>query len=228
MQSAQHAAASLLQTASGALPSKPSNATPLPAPLPITQCRTLWTRMAEIYGHRWTSSYGDEADEAGTAGTWAKGLAGITPQQLAAGLKASIASADPWPPTLPEFRARCLGIPPLAQVRLEIRGEARSRFTLQVWHCLDGHRFGQVSADVADRMLRDAYELAREFVMAGGVLPEKPVALTQEKREPTPATPEQRAAHIARTRAVLGIDGKSSAAGDAEATQTTNTAWEQA
>ena len=34
--------------------------------------------MAEIYGHRWTSSYGDSPDEAG-GGTWAKGLAGVTP-----------------------------------------------------------------------------------------------------------------------------------------------------
>ena len=46
--------------------------------------RTLWVRMAEIYGHRWTSSYGDS--ESGAARTWAKGLAGVSPAQLAAGL----------------------------------------------------------------------------------------------------------------------------------------------
>ena len=42
---------------------------------------------------------------AGAGAAWRSG------PQLAAGLSACIASADPWPPTLPDFRARCLGIP---------------------------------------------------------------------------------------------------------------------
>ncbi|TGW16816.1 hypothetical protein E4417_16445 [Stenotrophomonas maltophilia] len=55
--------------------------------------------MAEIYGYRWTSAYGEDPS-GGAAATWAKGLAGLTGEQLAAGLGSSIASADPWPPTL--------------------------------------------------------------------------------------------------------------------------------
>ena len=66
--------------------------------------------MAEVYGTRWTSAYGDNPD-AGAGPTWAKGLAGVEPRQLAAGLSASIASADPWPPTLPEFVALCRQAP---------------------------------------------------------------------------------------------------------------------
>ena len=37
--------------------------------------------------------------------TWAAGLAGISGQELAAGLRA--AAASKWPPTLPEFAAMC-------------------------------------------------------------------------------------------------------------------------
>ena len=82
--------------------------------------RTLWVRMAEIYGHRWTSSYGDS--ESGAARTWAKGLAGVSPAQLAAA-----------------------------------------------------------------RMVRDAYEQAREFVMRGGQLPAVVAAL--EGQGPADAKP---------------------------------------
>lgn len=59
--------------------------------------------MVAIYGHKWTSSYGlDDADD-----TWLRGLGGITPSEIAAGLSACVLRADPWPPTLPEFRAMC-------------------------------------------------------------------------------------------------------------------------
>lgn len=73
------------------------------------QMGKLWERMAEMYGHRWTSSYGVED----TNGTWRKGLAGLTPQQIGAGLVACLQrvprdGAEDWPPTLAEFRAMCL------------------------------------------------------------------------------------------------------------------------
>lgn len=176
--------------------------------------RTLWVRMTEIYGARWGSAYDDSADS-GAGETWAKGLAGITPAQLADGLNACIASADPWPPTLPEFRARCLGIPSLARVRLELRGDARSRFTLLVWQNIDGYRFRQAPAEHADRMLRDAYALACEHVMRGGELPQEPVAQI-DTAEPEPmkrATPEQVQAHAERIRRTLGISGEGEKSG---------------
>ncbi len=62
----------------------------------------LWERMTAIYGHRWTSAYGNEDD-----GTWLQGLAGVTPDQIAAGLSRCLERGDGWPPTLPEFRALC-------------------------------------------------------------------------------------------------------------------------
>jgi hypothetical protein len=61
-----------------------------------------------MYGHRWTSNYGAEDD-----GTWRKGLAGLTPEQIGQGLVKCLERKPPpgeedWPPTLTEFRAMCL------------------------------------------------------------------------------------------------------------------------
>src|SRR5699024_12222425 len=61
-------------------------------------------------------------------------------------------------------------IPPLAAVRLDT--DKASPFTRLVWQNLDGYRYKQAPADQADRLLREAYELAREHVMRGGELPE--------------------------------------------------------
>lgn len=126
--------------------------------------------MTEIYGHKWVSAYGESSDVEGAAGTWAKGLSGVSPQQVADGLRACVASSDPWPPTLPEFRAMCLGVPSFPAVRMDTAKV--QPFTRLVWQNLDGYLYRQSSSDRADRMLRDAYELAREHVMRGGELPE--------------------------------------------------------
>jgi hypothetical protein len=62
----------------------------------------LWERMTMIYGHKWTSNFGDKDD-----GTWLGGLCDVTPEQVVTGLEKCRTNADPWPPTLPEFRAMC-------------------------------------------------------------------------------------------------------------------------
>ncbi len=60
-----------------------------------------------MYGHRWKSNYGIEDD-----GTWRKGLAGLSPEQIGHGLvkcleRKPAAGEEDWPPTLAEFRAMC-------------------------------------------------------------------------------------------------------------------------
>jgi hypothetical protein len=61
-----------------------------------------------MYGSRWKANYGVEDD-----GTWRKGLAGLTPEQIGHGLvrcmerRPAVGKQD-WPPTLNEFRALCL------------------------------------------------------------------------------------------------------------------------
>lgn len=163
--------------------------------------------MAEIYGHRWTSAYGDDPEGA-AAHTWAKGLAGIKPEQLAAGLTSCLASADPWPPTLPEFRALCLGIPTVAQVLLELRpGAARSGFTVLVWSLVDPYRYANLPSDRADRLVREAYDLAREQVMRGMPVPAASAPAIERKVEaPVVIDPAAARAAMLQATADLGLD----------------------
>lgn len=184
--------------------------------LPPQPRRTLWLRMAEIYGHRWTSAYGEDPDT-GAGETWAKGLAGVSTPQLAAGLGACIASADPWPPTLPEFRARCLGIPTLAQVKLALRDESAAKppFIVLIFQTLDYYNWRHgVDVVRAERMLRDAYDIARDHVMFGGELPTPAAA---ELESPQPESPQPGPVQVApperAERARREIFGKDAAAG---------------
>ena len=165
-----------------------------------------------MFGHTWASAYGEKAEGA-TAETWASCLAGVTNGQIADGLRACLAEGAEFPPRAPRFRAMCLGIPSLALVRLEIRSGEHSQFTRAVWANLDGYRFRQSSADAADRMLRDAYDLTREQVMRGQALPTPSEQIEHEKPEFKPASPEVAAAAQAEIAAALGIDRKTLAAG---------------
>ena len=65
----------------------------------------LWLRMAEIYGHKWVSSYGEKPNHA-----WTSGLSDICPESIKYGIEAIINSGEPWPPSLPEFVDYCLGV----------------------------------------------------------------------------------------------------------------------
>jgi len=69
--------------------------------------------MSHLYGHKFTSAFGESAISNGeltdVAKTWASGLRGLTGAQIAKGLHVICARTDPWPPTLPEFRAACAG-----------------------------------------------------------------------------------------------------------------------
>ncbi len=167
--------------------------------------------MAAIYGHRWASAYGDAPEREGSltiAGdTWARGLSGITPAQIGDGIERCLASGEPWPPTLPEFRALALGIPTIALVRAEVRpgAPAISPFTRAVWMRLDGWAYQRADADRADRMLREAYELTRDAVMRGDPMPVSPVAeisQQQPERKP-PASPEEAREHLRKLEAEL-------------------------
>ena len=73
-----------------------------PSALTETHVRLLWERMAKIYGHKWVSSFGAADDD-----TWLMGLRDVTPQQIGIGLERCRTRPEPWPPTLPEFRALC-------------------------------------------------------------------------------------------------------------------------
>lgn len=90
--------------------SKPEKPEKLPQPL----LDKLWLKMTEIYGRRWTGSFGVSADQ---THAWAATLGGLTGAQIGAGLTALAETQDEqlrkWPPSAPEFRALCLEVPGL-------------------------------------------------------------------------------------------------------------------
>ncbi len=58
--------------------------------------------MTEMYGQKFTNSYGDAPNE-----TWTQALASITQKELSAGVRACLLREDTWPPSLPEFLRMC-------------------------------------------------------------------------------------------------------------------------
>ena len=162
--------------------------------------------MGVCFPHRWTSAMG--ADPRGVAGrAWATALAGMSRDQIEAGFTACRNGSEGWPPSLPEFRALCLGIPTLAQVKLELRGSAtRSLFTHLTWQLLDTSSFSQANGERADRMLSDAYKLAREHVMSGGALPATAAAAVGYQRQDVKLPPAEHRDEVIR-RAAERIGG---------------------
>lgn len=73
-------------------------------PRPLVQ--TVWQLMGSMYGHRWTSSFGDSVDP---DRVWAATLAGLDETQIRYGMRQCVNLALDWPPTAPEFRKLCLG-----------------------------------------------------------------------------------------------------------------------
>lgn len=179
---------------------------------PATWLRRIWERMTALYGHAWVNLHGvtphDKTGALSLSGdTWARALDGLGGQQISAGIKACVAEGAEFPPSAPRFRAMCLGVPSLAAVRSELRHGEPSPFARAVWAELDVFRYKQASAEQADRLLREAYDLVRDRVMRGEALPEPPAAvIPHDVSKPTPATPEQRAKHVAEIRKLLAGD----------------------
>jgi hypothetical protein len=180
--------------------------------------------MASIYGHRWTSAYGERCDDdSGTltiAGdSWQRGLSGVGEAKIGTGLNACLMAADPWPPTLPAFRAMCLGIPAFGAVKAELRNRTATRtpFARLVWANVDGYLFGRADVEHADRMLHDAYLLAVEYAMAGGPMPHVAAEIAQDAPKPhKPAPPEVAKRHLDEIAARLHIGDEETAPEDVE------------
>lgn len=113
-------------------------------PLAAVVMIRLWRRMTEIYGRRWSSTYGigavDEQEVmTGTARTWAKGLTPVGLAGIRRGLQCCLQRSDPWPPTLPEFLELCRPTPEevgLPSVDIAYRAACLGNWRLHpvVWH----------------------------------------------------------------------------------------------
>ena len=78
---------------------QPSSASAEPVPNG-KRVSAFWTRMTELYGHRWTSAQGETPNP-----TWSKAISGLSNDELRKGLNACLTSTNAWPPSLPEFLA---------------------------------------------------------------------------------------------------------------------------
>jgi hypothetical protein len=151
-------APSLLQTVSEPLSQTETLARPL--------LDKLWIKMAEFYGHRWTSSFGLVADP---EHTWARALKDVNGIQLANGLNALMDQPNEfdWPPPANVFRDLCMqvkGMPTEAEAwnealmgtytheAVRIAAEATSTFDLK-------------SARPGDKVLRQRFERNYAIVM---------------------------------------------------------------
>lgn len=190
--------------------------------MPWSWVALLWERMTAALPGRWALAMGasphpvirdadgketiDLMKLTRTGETWAAGLAGLTAEQLGAGVRAvSRTWAEPRAPMLGEFRALCIGIPSLADVRAEMSrsGPKRSPFAIMVGRRLDYYQWRHADQREADRMLREAYLSARDAAMAGEPLPEPLPELKQEEKPAKPRTPEIARAAIDEIRAML-------------------------
>lgn len=70
--------------------------------LTLHQMEILWIRMAEIFGHKWTASYGDKPNE-----MWIYGLRNINKNEIKRGMSEMVNQGDSWPPSLTQFNKMC-------------------------------------------------------------------------------------------------------------------------
>lgn len=171
--------------------------------------------MAAMYGHTWTSAYGDNPSGL-AADTWATALSGLSADQLANGLRACVAEGGEFPPSAPRFRGMCFGIPSFEAVNHELltAGANRGRFAALVWSHIDGYAHRHARAEDAKRMRQHAYELAREQVMRGEPLPPAPAAELDHHQAPlVPAgIPAKREDRVTKLEGLLGEDFNPTAA----------------
>jgi hypothetical protein len=110
---------------------------------------------------------------------WIGALEGATCDGVARAVMHLRTTGNGWPPTAPEFRALAFGVPPVTALLAEFETADRERtpFARLVWSYVDSWAYRQASRDQAGRMLREAYEKAREHVLQGGALPTHSPAL---------------------------------------------------
>lgn len=168
----------------------------------LSTLEVVWRHMLAMYGNAWASQYG-ERPAGVTARTWAAILSGLSDHQVSLGLKSCMSKGAKFPPTAPEFRAKCFGIPELAEVRRDMRKP--SPFGRLVWSFLDSYAYGHASTRDADRLLREAYQLACQHVLRGGELPaENQAQISQAPAVYEPASPDVVRRHLLTISAMLG------------------------
>lgn len=167
----------------------------------------FWVKMAHMFGNTWTRQYG--VDPAGSAAdTWSAALAGMSPEQIAGGLQATLARGLEWPPSAPRFRAMCMGIPSIASVRHDMAhpGRVIAPFMRQFWLYLNGYEYNSGDDYRCERAINEAYELVCDHVMRGKPLPPPTTAALEHKKpaKPIRASDETARRELSRMAAIIG------------------------
>jgi hypothetical protein len=133
----------------------------------------VWFGLASLYGTKFTNPFG-VSPHGPTGDMWRAALAGLGDAQLRHGLRALVTAGDKFAPTAPEFRALCLDVLELNEVRADLarKNEERHPFTRMVWACMDVRAFTLGNDYTARDALAGAYAMARKARMEGDPLPE--------------------------------------------------------
>lgn len=164
-----------------------------------------------MYAGAWEAEYGavpqrEDGTHTVAGKVWREALAGLDSTQLGEGLRMCLVRHPEWPPKLGQFRALCVGVLPLAEVRYQMRlpPSGRGPFLRVLGKYLDTFRLSRASDRAAEKLLADAYQLASEHVLRGDPIPEPQLELehgaaaTAAPYNPLP--PEQRTEIIERVR----------------------------
>ena len=174
----------------------------------------LWLKMTEIYGHRWTSSFGVSADQ---SHAWASVLGGVTGMQIAHGLGALASSGAEWPPSATEFLALCyageadrLGLPPIDKAFDEAFRKAHPAMAGATWshqavyHAASESGFYNLQTlpmDASRKLFERNYAIACRLLLEGKPLKAIPLALPSSVD--SRVTPEVGRAALAALRGAL-------------------------
>lgn len=163
----------------------------------LTMIQYVWRRMTGRYGYKWTSCYGERVDSA-TALEWQRELEQFNRDDIDDAIAACATTGDPWPPSLPEFKSYCYGIPTLNSVKVDLTTR-KLGFTRLVWKYLDASAMGRVDQNRADALVKSAYDYAREKRMYGEPLPMPDVMVRDPKPVKQPNDPE----HVRKTQEAI-------------------------
>lgn len=157
----------------------------------------LWLIMSRMYGHRWTSSQGEEIDE---HNVWLAGLKGIPFGMIKTALNLLIDSEYFWPPSVVEFRSLCKkaareqsGIKSAEEaysdfckwhVKPNRRPQELNLITWNAYQELDSFALAHANTGEHKRIFKDAYEIVENRVNNGEELKQYPPELEKIERQP--------------------------------------------
>lgn len=176
----------------------------------------LWSVMAQMYGHKWVSSYGETPDP---HGVWLATLRGISKQGMRMGLSRLSRERREWPPSAPEFAGMCqpgpedFGLPDLETVTdriistvlsdSSVKVHLMSKPVYAVWRQIhDTYSFRLSDESTMRKKVKQAYQAVLNNLIAGKELPEVPLPLEKPQRKSLP--PEQAAHRMDALKNLLG------------------------